>query len=242
MHEIGTHYILLNREGDIINKKQKLSISIIIFIVVLISALFIASIASYEKKSMYSKKDNETYIIKTVEKIQPFNYDVTASIWCISFIIMLIIFYICLKRKIKREYNINTMQKIILSISAPLIIFTIALGTGENVWFLWAILLIIITIFEYDLFGDRKIMSAIINVDFKTFVKIGLVLIVLFFVIGTLGYNIRPFFKFSSSRTTEWIYNLHQKDNYSGHIDIDFYLKEEPSNWLINLVCLIMNK
>lgn len=215
--------------------------SIIIFIVVLISALFIASIATYEKNSMYSKKDNETYIIKTVEKIQPFNYGVAASIWCISFIIMLIIFYICLKRKIKREYNINTTQKIILSISAPLIIFTIALGTGENVWFLWAILLIIITIFEYDLFGNRKIISAIINVDFKTFVKIGLVLIVLFFAIGTLTYNIKPFFKVSSSRTTEWIYNLHQKDNYSGS-KIDFYLKEKPGNWLLNLVCLIMNK
>jgi len=216
-------------------------LSIIIFIVVLISALFIASIATYEKNSMYSKKDNETYIIKTVEKIQPFNYGVAASIWCISFIIMLIIFYICLKRKIKREYNINTTQKIILSISAPLIIFTIALGTGENVWFLWAILLIIITIFEYDLFGNRKIISAIINVDFKTFVKIGLVLIVLFFAIGTLTYNIKPFFKVSSSRTTEWIYNLHQKDNYSGS-KIDFYLKEKPGNWLLNLVCLIMNK
>lgn len=192
---------------------------------------------------MYSKKDNETYVIKTVEKIQPFNFDynygVAASIWCISFIIMLIILYICLKRKIKREYNI--MQKIILAIAVPLIIFTIALGTGENVWFLWAILLIIVTIFEYNLFENRKIISAIINIDFKTLVKIGLVLIVLFFAIGTLGYNIKPFFKVSSSRTTEWTYNLHQKDNYSGG-KFDIYLKEKPGNWLLDLVCLIMNK
>ena len=224
-------------------KKQKLSI--IIFIIVLISTLFIASIATYEKGSMYGKMLNGTYIIKTVERIQPFNFDynygVATIIWCISFIIMLIILYICLKRKIKREYNINIMQKIILAIAVPLIIFTIALGTGENVWFLWAILLIIVTIFEYDLFGNRKIISAIINIDFKTFVKIGLVLIVLFFAIGTLGYNIKPFFKVSSSRTTEWIYNLHQKDNYSGG-KFDIYLKEKPGNWLLNLVCLIMNK
>jgi len=54
-------------------KKQK--VSIIIFIIILISTLFIASIATYEKKSMYSKRDNETYIIKTVERIQPFNFD-----------------------------------------------------------------------------------------------------------------------------------------------------------------------
>jgi len=224
-------------------------LSIIIFIIVLISALFIASVATYEKNSMYSKKDNETYIIKTIEKIQPFNFDynygVAAIVWCISFIIMLIILYICLERKIKREYNINIIQKIILSIATPLIIFTIALGTGENVWFLWAILLIIVTIFEYDLFGNRKIMSAIVNIDFKTFVKIGLVLIVLFFAIGTLGYNIKPFFKVSSSRTTELIYNLHQKNDYSGS-KFDFYLvefsKEKPGNWLLNIVCSIMNK
>lgn len=224
-------------------KKQKVSI-IIFIIIILISTLFIASIATYEKKIMYSKEDNETYIIKTVERIQPFNfyYD-GVVIWCISFIIILIILYICLKRKIKREYNINIMQKIILAITIPLIIFTIALGTEENAWSLWVILLIIVTIFEYDLFGNRKIISAIINIDFKTFVKIGLVLIVLFFAIGTLGYNIRPFLKVSSSRTTEWIYNLHQKDNYSGgKFDIDLYLKEEPGNWLLNIVCSIMNR
>lgn len=226
-------------------KKQK--VSIIIFIIILISTLFIASIATYEKKSMYSKRDNETYIIKTVERIQPFNFDYGYGvvIWCISFAVTLIILYICLKRKIKREYNINIVQKIILAITVPLIIFTIALGIdiGEDIWFLWVILLIIVTIFEYDLFGNGKIMLAIIKIDFKTFVKIGLVLIVLFFAIGTLGYNIRPFLKVSSSRTTEWIYNLHQKDNYSGgKFDIDLYLKEEPGNWLLNLVCLIMNR
>lgn len=229
------------REGEIITKKQK--VSIIISIIILISTLFIASIATYEKNSMYSKRDNETYIIKTVERIQPFNFDYNYGvvIWCISFIIILIILYICLKRKIKREYNINIVQKIILAIAVPLIIFTIALGTGENVWFLWVILLIIVTIFEYDLFGNGKIMLAIIKIDFKTFIKIGLVLIVLFFAIGTLGYNIKPFFKVSSSRTTELIYNLHQKDNYSGG-KFDIYLKEKPGNWLLNLVCLIMNK
>ena len=79
------------REGEIITKKQK--VSIIIFIIILISTLFIASIATYEKNSMYSKRDNETYIIKTVEQIQPFNFDynygVATSIWCISFIIIL---------------------------------------------------------------------------------------------------------------------------------------------------------
>jgi hypothetical protein len=212
---------------------------------VLISALFIASIATYEKNSMYSKKDNETYIIKAVEKIQPFNFDynhgIAASIWCISFIIMLVILYICLRRKIKREYNINIVQKIILAIAVPLIIFTIILGTGENVWFLWSILLFIVTIFEYDLFGNRKIISATINIDFKTFIKIGLVLIVLFFAIGTLGYNIKPFSKVSSSRTTEWIYNLHQEDSYSGG-KFDIYLKEKPGSWLLNIICSIMNK
>jgi magnesium-transporting ATPase (P-type) len=231
------------KEGKIITKKQKLSI--IIFIIVLISTLFIASIATYEKGSMYGKMLDGTYIIKTIETIQPFNldynYGVAASIWCMSLIIMLIILYICLKRKIKREYNMNITQKIILAITVPLIIFTIALGTGENVWFLWAILLIIVTIFEYDLFGNRKIISAIVNIDFKTFVKIGLVLIVLFFVIGILGYNIKPFFKVSSSRTTELIYNLHQKNDYSGS-KFGFFLKEKPGNWLLNLVCLIMNK
>ena len=231
------------REGEIITKKQK--VSIIIFIIILISTLFIASIATYEKKSMYSKRDNETYIIKTVERIQPFNFDYGYGvvIWCISFAVILIILYICLKRKIKREYNINIVQKIILAITVPLIIFIIALGIdiGEDIWFLWVILLIIVTIFEYDLFGNRKIISAIINIDFKTFVKIGLVLIVLFFAIGTLGYNIKSFFKVSSSRTTELIYNLHQKDNYSGG-KFDIYLKEKPGNWLLNIVCSIMNR
>ena len=219
--------------------------SIIIFIIVLISTLFIASIATYEKGSMYGKMLDGTYIIKTIETIQPFNldynYGVAASIWCTSLIIMLIILYIFLKIKIKREYNINIIQKIILAIAVPLIIFTIALGSGENDWLFWTILLIIITIFEYDFFGNRKIISIIINIDFKTFLKIGVVLTLLFFAIGILGYNIKPFFKVSSSETTEWIYNLHQKDNYNGG-KYDIYLKEKPGNWLLNIVCLIMDK
>ncbi|PKP61481.1 hypothetical protein CVT91_03070 [Candidatus Atribacteria bacterium HGW-Atribacteria-1] len=76
------------------NKRKKYGIifTIIVFIVVFVIALM----SSIEVNRVYEKINENTYVIKTVKQIQPFNYDngVAIYIWFIG-IFIISIFPVC---------------------------------------------------------------------------------------------------------------------------------------------------
>ena len=199
-------------------KKYGIIFSIIVFIVFFIIAL----ISSIEVNRVYEKINENEYVIKTVKQIQPFNYDTDgAYIWFIGIFIISISLYVAFV-KIK-EKGINKAQMIVLAIIIPIILFVSFLATVQllniptlaDAWFFIVVTLILITIFEYDLFGNKTIISFF---DFKLIIKMIILFIILFFIIGLLGEVIPPFTKTTTSQITKEEY---ENQTSSGKIDIN---------------------
>jgi len=187
------------------NKRKKYGIifSIIVFIVIFVIALM----SSIEVNKFYEKRGENTYIIETVKQIQPFSYDTDAIYaWFIGIIIISISLYVAFV-KIK-EKNINKAQMIVLATIIPTILFISFLAaiqilnipTLADAWFFIVATLILIAIFEYDLFGNKTIISFF---DFKLLIKMIILFIILFSIIGFLGELIPSFTKTTTSPITK---------------------------------------
>ena len=209
------------------NKRKKYVIifSVVVFIII----FFIAFMSSVEVNKVYEKINENTYIIKTIKQIQPFNYNTDAIYaWFIGIIIILISLYVAFV-KIK-EKGINKVQMIVLATVIPIILFIsflaamqlLDISTLADAWFFTVVTLILIAIFEYDLFGNKTIISFF---DFKLLIKIIIFSIILFFIIGLLGELIPPFTK---TLTTSPI-TKEQYEEYKGkNIDWSKYLIPKP--------------
>ena len=191
-------------------KKYGLIFSIIVFIVVFV----IAFMLSIEVNRVYEKNNENTYTSQTVKQIQPFNYDTDAVYaWFIGIIIISISLYVAFV-KIK-EKSINKAQIIVLATIIPIILFISFLAavqllnipTLADAWFFIVVTLILIAIFEYDLFGNRTIISFF---DFKLLIKMIILFIILFFIIGLLGELIPPFTKTTTSPITKEQYEKYK--------------------------------
>lgn len=205
------------------NKRKKYGIifTIIVFIVVFVIALM----SSIEVNRVYEKINENTYVIKTVKQIQPFNYDngVAIYIWFIGIFIISISLYVAFV-KIK-EKGINKAQMIVLAIIIPIILFVSFLAvvqlldipTLADAWFFIVVTLILIAIFEYDLFGNKTIISFF---NFKLIIKMFFLFIILFFIIVLLGELIPPFTNTTTSPITKEEY---ENQTSSGKIDINDY-------------------
>jgi len=187
------------------NKRKKYVIifSVVVFIII----FFIAFMSSVEVNKVYEKINENTYIIKTIKQIQPFNYNTDAIYaWFIGIIIILISLYVAFV-KIK-EKGINKVQMIVLATVIPIILFISFLAAMQlldisplaDAWFFIVVTLILIAIFEYDLFGNKTIISFF---DFKLLIKMIVLFTILFFIIGLLGELIPPFTKTTTSPITE---------------------------------------
>ena len=189
------------------NKRKKYGIifSIIVFIVVSIISL----ISSTEVNEVYEKRGENTYVIETVKQIHLVNYDtdvVSLYVWFIGIFIISISLYVAFV-KIK-EKNINKAQMIVLAIIVPIILFVsflapmqlLTISALADAWFFMVVMLILIAFFEYDLFGNKTIISFF---DFKLLIKIIFLSIILFFIIGLLGELIPPFTKTTTSPITK---------------------------------------
>lgn len=195
------------------NKRKKYGIvfSIIVFIVVFIIALM----SSTEVNKVYEKRGENTYIIETVKQIHLVNYDTGVSlyVWFIGIFIISISLYVAFV-KIK-EKSINKAQMIVLAIIVPIILFVsflapmqlLSISALADAWFFIVVMLILIAFFEYDLFGNKTIISFF---DFKLIIKMFFLFIILSFVIGLLNELIPPFTKTTTSPIT--------KDQYENYI------------------------
>lgn len=195
------------------NKRKKYGIvfSIIVFIIVFI----IAFVLSIEVNKIYERNGENIYSIETVKQIQPFNYNTDAIyVWFIGIIIISISLYVAFV-KIK-EKDINKAQIIILATIIPVIFFISFLSaiqllniyTLADAWFFIMVMLILIAIFEYDLFGNKTIISFF---NFKLLVKMIFLFIILFFIIGFLGELIPPFTKTTTSPITKEQYEKYKE-------------------------------
>jgi len=154
------------------NKRKKYGIIFLIIVFVFV----IAFMLSIEVNRVYEKNGENTYTIETVKRIQPFNYNTDAIYaWSIGIIIIFIFVYIAFA-KIK-EKSINKGQITVLAITIPIILFIsflaaiqlLDISTLADAWFFIVVMLILIAIFEYDLFGNKTIISFF---DFKLLIKI----------------------------------------------------------------------
>ena len=198
------------------NKRKKYGI--IFSIIVLIVVFVIAFVSSIEIDTSYNKINTTgtiEYRIDNTKIIRPVNYGSNnVYIWLVGITIMSILLYasfINIKKK-----NINKPQIIVLAIVFPVIIFIsflsivqlLNISTLADSWFLTVVMLIIISIYEYDLFGNRTIINLF---DFKLLIKIIVFSIILFFIIGILGELIPSFKKTTTSPITK-----EQYENYKG--------------------------
>ena len=197
-----------------ITKRSKygVAISIIVFFIIFV----IASMSSVKVNKIYEKINENTYIIKTIKQIQPFNYNTGAIYaWFIGIIIIFISVYVAFV-KIK-EKVINKAQTIVLATVIPIILFIsflaamqfLDISTLANAWFFIVFTLILIATFEYDLFGNKIIISFF---DFKLLIKMIVLFIILFFIIGLLGELIPPFNKTTTSLITKDQYEKYKGD------------------------------
>ena len=187
------------------NKRKKFGI--IFSIILLIVVFVIAFMSSIEVYKVYDKNNENTYTSETVKRIKPFNYNTDAIYaWFIGIIIISISLYLAFV-KIK-EKDINKAQIIVLATIIPIILFISFLAavqllnitTLAGAWFFIVATLILIAIFEYDLFGNKTIISFF---DFKLLIKMIILFIILFFIIGLLGELIPPFTKTTTSPITK---------------------------------------
>lgn len=181
-------------------KKCGLVVSIIIFFILLV----IASVLSIEvnKFSMLTVEDNGQYETR-YRYIQPFNYNTNAVfVWFIGIIIISLVLYITFVER--KEVNINRAQTIILAIAIPVIIFIGFLANLQifylsalyDAWLLIIVMLVFIAVFEYDLFGNKIIISFF---NFKLLIKMIILFILLFSIIGVLGEFIPPITRTTTS-------------------------------------------
>ncbi len=192
-------------------KKYGIIFAIMVFIIVFI----ITFILSTEVNIVYEKINENRYVIETVKQIQPFDYNTGGNIvvWFVGAFIMFISLYMAFVKV--KEKDINKAQIIVLATIIPIILFISFLAamqllhasTLADAWFFIVVTLIIIFIFEYDLFGNKTIISFF---DFKLLIKITILIIILSFIIGLLGELIPPFIKTTTSPTTK-----EQYENYT---------------------------
>jgi len=195
------------------NKRKKYGIifAIMVFIIVFI----ITFILSTEVNRIYEKINENSYVIKTVKQIQPFNYDISEAfyIWFIGIIIMCISLYVVFVKK--KEKVVNKAQIIVLATITPIILFIsflapmqlLSISALADAWFFVVVMLIIIAIFEYDLFGNKIIISFF---DFKLIIKMIILFIILIFITVLLSEVIPPFTKTTTSPITK-----EQYENYT---------------------------
>ena len=192
-------------------KKYGIIFAIMVFIIVFI----ITFMLSVEVNIVYEKINENRYVIETVKQIQPFDYNTDGNIvvWFVGAFIMFISLYMAFVKA--KEKDINKAQIIVLATIIPIILFISFLAamqllhasTLADAWFFIVVTLIIIFIFEYDLFGNKTIISFF---DFKLLIKITILIIILSFIIGLLGELIPPFIKTTTSPTTK-----EQYENYT---------------------------
>ena len=188
-------------------KKYGIIFAIMVFIIVFI----ITFMLSVEVNIVYEKINENSYVIKTVKQIQPFDYNTGGNIvvWFAGAFIMFISLYMAFVKA--KEKDINKAQMIVLAIIFPIILFAavglLDISITDGAWFLIIVVLLIIAIFEYDLFGNKTIISFF---NFKLLIKITILIIILFFIIGLLGELIPPFIKTTTSPTTK-----EQYENYT---------------------------
>jgi hypothetical protein len=154
--------------------------------------LFISILTTYEAKTTYHEINENEYILKIIKQIKPINFNNynVLNIWFFGLIFLFVFRYFGLVKP--QEKNINKIQKIILAIAIPLILIIISiiimnlLNITDEVGSLIiiSITLIIITIYEYDLFGKNIIIRAF---DFKLLLKTVIFFIIFFIGIGLLG-------------------------------------------------------
>jgi len=196
------------------NKRKKYGIifSVVVFIVIFIIAL----VLSIEVNKVYERNGENSYSIETVKQIQPFNYNIRDAfyIWFIGIIIMCISLYVVSVKK--KEKVVNKAQIIILATIAPIILFIsflapmqlLSISALADAWFFVVVMLIIIAIFEYDLFGNKIIISFF---NFKLIIKMIILFIILIFSTVLLSEVIPPFTKTTTSQITK-----EQYENYKG--------------------------
>ncbi len=191
-------------------KKYGIIFAIMVFIIVFI----ITFILSTEVNIVYEKINENRYVIETVKQIQPFDYNTGGNIvvWFVGAFIMFISLYMAFVKA--KEKDINKAQIIVLATIIPIILFISFLAamqllhasTLADAWFFIVVTLIIIFIFEYDLFGNKTIISFF---DLKLLIKITILIIILSFIIGLLGEFSPPFIKTTTSPITK-----EQYENY----------------------------
>ena len=182
------------------NKKQR--IILVVSIIMFVFLLFVSSLSTYEAKTSYHRINENEYISKTINQIQPINFDNynVISIWFFGLILLFVFSYFGLIKPQGGNININKAQKIILAIAIPLmviivskIIITLFFADEIVLLIIVSIALIIITIYEYDLFGKNIIINVIIRAfDFKLLFKIVILFIIFFIGIGLLGEIFSP--------------------------------------------------
>lgn len=204
-------------------KKYGIIFSIAVFIAVFI----IAFMLSMEVNKVYERNGENVYSVRAVKQIQPFNYNTDAIYaWFIGIIIISICLYIAFVKT--KERGINKAQVIVLAIIVPIIFFVsflavlqlLNISTLADAWFFVVVMLILIAVFEYDLFGNKIIISFF---DFKLLIKMIILFIVLFSIIGLLGELISPFTKTTTSPITK-----EQYENYKGE-KFDWYSLPKPT-------------
>ena len=205
-------------------KKYGIIFAIMVFIIVFI----ITFILSTEVNRIYEKINENSYVIKTVKQIQPFNYDISEAfyIWFIGIIIMCISLYVVFVKK--KEKVVNKAQIIVLATITPIILFIsflapmqlLSISALADAWFFVVVMLIIISIFEYDLFGNKIIISFF---DFKLIIKMIILFIILIFITVLLSEVIPPFVKTTTSQITK-----EQYENYKGE-KFDWYSLPKPT-------------
>ena len=191
--------------------KYGIALSIIVFIVFLI----IAFMVSLETSTSYNKLSDNTYVFSTFKRFQPLNYNVDSvlSVWFTGIVVIFILLYISFINK--KEKNINKAQKIVLATVIPIILFIsflaamqlLDISTLADAWFFTVVTLILIAIFEYDLFGNKTIISFF---DLKLLIKMIILFTILFFIIGLLGELIPPFTKTTTSPITKDQYEKYE--------------------------------
>jgi len=208
------------------NKRKKYGIifSVVVFIVVFI----IAFVLSIEVNKVCRRNGENSYSIETVKQIQPFNYESSEAfyVWFIGIIIMCISLYVAFVKK--KEKVVNKAQIIVLATIAPIILFIsflapmqlLSISALADAWFFVVVMLIIIAIFEYDLFGNKIIISFF---DFKLIIKMIILFIILIFITVLLSEVIPPFTKTTTSQITK-----EQYENYKGE-KFDWYSLPKPT-------------
>ena len=194
--------------------KKRKRYGIIFAIMVFIIVFIITFILSTEVNIVYEKINENRYVIETVKQIQPFDYNTGGNIvvWFVGAFIMFISLYMAFVKA--KEKDINKAQIIVLATIIPIILFISFLAamqllhasTLADAWFFIVVTLIIIFIFEYDLFGNKTIISFF---DLKLLIKITILIIILSFIIGLLGEFSPLFIKTTTSPITK-----EQYENY----------------------------